>query len=447
VSLVIILIVLSGAGVAYWKLHRAGVQPNAASNAAANPAAAGAAAAGQPTLQPTSTGSTEQNERTAIDAIRTINTAEVTYASTYPDDGFAESLSKLGPPPAGAAADKNHAGLIDSALAAGERDGYRFAITSAQFAGNSRIRVTYSSEASPIALGQSGTRAFCSDQSGAIKYSCDGSGASCTSQNKALQGGDECSSAAATTPQATVPSESVGRTNSQRPTAGVRPAVPAAPAPPPYQEAHTNAEQAFAAARYIDPPDGSALYWSRLAQQRGDPNAGQIEAQVLDKMTSSVQADRTAKNYDSAILTLSRLMQLFPDRAELRQMSSAISQEQDSYNRQVDQQRKAEALRAQTKQFRLRHRHVLGLGPGFKPMYAYCEGILRITPDARAQFDCTSADPRGRCDHFSLNRNELQNLRMNNDGGLHVETRSGKFDFYGDSGSIQGASQALSGSQ
>ena len=43
------------------------------------------------------------NEASAVGSIRTINTSEVTYASTYPNVGFAATLTPLGPAAAGAA--------------------------------------------------------------------------------------------------------------------------------------------------------------------------------------------------------------------------------------------------------------------------------------------------------------------------------------------------------
>src|SRR5262249_1232177 len=58
------------------------------------------------------------NEASAVGSLRTINTAEVVYATAYPALGFASKLSKLGPN--AAAPDKptpEHADLIDQSLA------------------------------------------------------------------------------------------------------------------------------------------------------------------------------------------------------------------------------------------------------------------------------------------------------------------------------------------
>src|SRR5437764_13645422 len=67
------------------------------------------------------------NEASAVGSIRTLNTADVTYSSTYPDKGFTCTLSNLGPPAGSAAATSTAAGLVDSVLASGVKSGYSFA--------------------------------------------------------------------------------------------------------------------------------------------------------------------------------------------------------------------------------------------------------------------------------------------------------------------------------
>src|SRR5213075_3221594 len=65
------------------------------------------------------------NEASAVGSLRTPNTAEVTYQSTYPDQGFACTLAALGgttTPPTSAGA-----GLIDATLTSGKKSGYSFA--------------------------------------------------------------------------------------------------------------------------------------------------------------------------------------------------------------------------------------------------------------------------------------------------------------------------------
>jgi hypothetical protein len=228
----------------------------------------------------------------------------------------------------------------------------------------------------------------------------------------------------------------------ERAKASAPPRPQGTPPPPPYQQAHKNAETAFATSRFIDPPDDSALYWARTAGQQGDPAATQLEAQVLNKMVNVVEAERAGHDYDSATTLISRLIQLFPERADLRQLANSLSQEQHNYARQLQQQRKAEELRAATKEFRLFHRHIMGL-QGFRPVYGYCQGVLRITPDGMARFDCTRPDAQGRCHHLVFSASDIRDVELKNNGLLHLEAGSGKFDFQGSNAAIQGAADAL----
>jgi ribosomal protein L40E len=214
------------------------------------------------------------------------------------------------------------------------------------------------------------------------------------------------------------------------------------PAAPAFQQAHANAERSFAAAQYIDPPSESALYWARTAAGQGDPAASQIEAQVLEKMLATVQAERSSRDYDSAIMLTSRLVQLFPERADLRQLANSLGDERQTYTRQQEEQRKAADANAATKEFALRHRHVMGL-QGFQPVYGFCEGVLRISPDDGARFDCTRGDARGHCHHLVFTPADIREIQLKNDGTLHLAARSGNFDFLGNNAAIQGAASAL----
>src|SRR3974390_3762296 len=71
------------------------------------------------------------NESSAVASIRTINTAEITYNSTYPTIGYAATLLALGGAPGVACVPgSGTACLIDSVLAAGTQRGYTFAAAS-----------------------------------------------------------------------------------------------------------------------------------------------------------------------------------------------------------------------------------------------------------------------------------------------------------------------------
>lgn len=62
-----------------------------------------------------------RREARALRELRTLNTALITYAATYPQRGFPVTLAVLGLPPAGTQPSENAADLLDNQLAAGER--------------------------------------------------------------------------------------------------------------------------------------------------------------------------------------------------------------------------------------------------------------------------------------------------------------------------------------
>jgi len=111
------------------------------------------------------------NESSAVGSIRTINTAEVTYATTYPNVGFTCTLGALGG--TGTAATSGNALLIDNVLALGSKSGYDFTLDTC----TGTPIVIYQSHGLPTVVGQTGQRAFCSDQSGVIRF--DATGTAC----------------------------------------------------------------------------------------------------------------------------------------------------------------------------------------------------------------------------------------------------------------------------
>jgi type IV pilus assembly protein PilA len=120
------------------------------------------------------------NEASAVGSLRTINTAEVTYSTTYPSIGFA-ALAALGGAAPCTTATSTTACLIDDVLSTvGTKSGYAFTVT----AGAGTPAVTYTSLAKPSVVGQSGQRAFCSDQSGVIRYNA--TGTACANSDPAL---------------------------------------------------------------------------------------------------------------------------------------------------------------------------------------------------------------------------------------------------------------------
>ncbi len=124
------------------------------------------------------------NEASAVGSIRSINTAQVTYASTYPDVGFAGTLQQLGGAiiaiPTSATAN-----LLDPVLGCAsmpcQKSGYKF-----QVGGTSGTPiVTYTVTGIPVTTGTTGQRGFFSDASGVIRYKTDGTAP--TTSDSALQ--------------------------------------------------------------------------------------------------------------------------------------------------------------------------------------------------------------------------------------------------------------------
>src|SRR5438067_1143537 len=103
------------------------------------------------------------NESSAVSSLRTVNTAEVSYTTAYPNLGFSAALANLGPGAAtcpAAGPSSATACLIDNVLAAGAKSGYQIAETGG--APNVQgIVITYETEATPQAYNQSGVRGFC----------------------------------------------------------------------------------------------------------------------------------------------------------------------------------------------------------------------------------------------------------------------------------------------
>ena len=111
------------------------------------------------------------NEASAVGSLRSVNTAEVTYASTYPLNGFAPDLNTLGPgSTTGNSASSTNAILLDSVLGCTTmpctKSGYLFSVTP----GTGTPLTYYSSNANPVTVNQTGNRYFYSDASGVIRY-------------------------------------------------------------------------------------------------------------------------------------------------------------------------------------------------------------------------------------------------------------------------------------
>ncbi|MFI5056958.1 MAG: prepilin-type N-terminal cleavage/methylation domain-containing protein [Candidatus Acidiferrales bacterium] len=117
------------------------------------------------------------NESSAISSLRTINTAEVTYATVYPGVGYSNDLPSLGGTPAVCSApggaSSATACIIDEVLAtattlATAKSGYYFSYALGAAVGG--INTAYTVTATPTVVGTAGQRNFFTDQSGVLRY-------------------------------------------------------------------------------------------------------------------------------------------------------------------------------------------------------------------------------------------------------------------------------------
>jgi hypothetical protein len=118
------------------------------------------------------------NEASAAGTIRTVITAEVVYAATYPERVFAPDLATLGPDPGGTdAGTADHAGLLDATLGnpsctAGSwctKSGYRFSLTAVC---KKQLCKEFVVVGTPVSS-DTGVRSFCSASDGVIRVKTD----------------------------------------------------------------------------------------------------------------------------------------------------------------------------------------------------------------------------------------------------------------------------------
>src|ERR1700737_2548346 len=102
------------------------------------------------------------NEASAVASLRTLNTASISYSTTY--GAYPTNIGNLGP---AATANSSTADLIDSVLAGGVKSGYT--ITYTGVAGTGGVISGYTITAVPVTQGVTGQRGFFTDQSGVIR--------------------------------------------------------------------------------------------------------------------------------------------------------------------------------------------------------------------------------------------------------------------------------------
>jgi prepilin-type N-terminal cleavage/methylation domain-containing protein len=104
------------------------------------------------------------NEASAVSSLRTMNTACITYNSTY--GNYPAALANLAPVTAPALPTSTSADLLDQVLGSNtaQKSGYNFTYTAGT--GNA----SYELLGDPITVNQTGVRHFFTDQSGVIRF-------------------------------------------------------------------------------------------------------------------------------------------------------------------------------------------------------------------------------------------------------------------------------------
>jgi type IV pilus assembly protein PilA len=117
------------------------------------------------------------NEASGVSSLRSINTAEVSYFTAYPNQGFSPTLVSLGGAAPCAIATAASACLVDDLLAnastaATAKSGYFFTYLPTAAPAN-----TYTITGQPSNPGTTGQRGFFTDQTAVIRYAVSGAAA------------------------------------------------------------------------------------------------------------------------------------------------------------------------------------------------------------------------------------------------------------------------------
>lgn len=121
------------------------------------------------------------SDAAVVAAMRTILTAEVTYAGTYRNVGYTCTLSNLDGF-GGGEPNERQAMLINSGLASGKRYGFVFTLAECTGTPATGFRLTAAPNGNSF-----GRKAFCADQSGVIRSSEDRNPATCVASGTPLQ--------------------------------------------------------------------------------------------------------------------------------------------------------------------------------------------------------------------------------------------------------------------
>ncbi len=119
-------------------------------------------------------------ESTSVSFVRTIVLAQQVYSEEHKTEGFASSLSQLGP----ASNSPSSVGLIDAVLASGKKSGYILTLRPDPPHTDGRI-THYTLSARPEKYGNCGTHSFFTDETGVVHYT--GENRAATAEDPALE--------------------------------------------------------------------------------------------------------------------------------------------------------------------------------------------------------------------------------------------------------------------
>jgi len=100
------------------------------------------------------------NESSAVQTIRQIATAEISYHTSYPAVGYAPDLKSLGGPASGCTPSPASGCIVDSVVAGGSKTGYSFFAAGFASAG-SLVNTQFVASSAPWTFNKTGVRNFC----------------------------------------------------------------------------------------------------------------------------------------------------------------------------------------------------------------------------------------------------------------------------------------------
>jgi len=107
------------------------------------------------------------NQSAAVADLRGITSSEITYIAMY-NQGYASTLTAMGPPAGGGLPTPSAADLLDNYLAAGARNGYTFVYAPGSQDSHGRYQ-TFTINANPTQVGITGNNFYYTDESNVIR--------------------------------------------------------------------------------------------------------------------------------------------------------------------------------------------------------------------------------------------------------------------------------------